>query len=302
MKAVNAVERLGNLGAALQMLFSNVFQMLDWRNILDITIIAVVIYELIKLMIRTRSSAVLKGVLILVAFAWLTDILQLSVVSWALQQFLNIGVVVLVILFQPELRQALEKLGRASLITSSPSPASEVSTDKVVSELVTAITDMARKRIGALIVVERKTGLREFADTGTMINADITAPLVENIFEPNTPLHDGAMIIREGRILAAACILQLSNDPDISRELGTRHRAAIGITETTDAVALVVSEEPGVISIAREGRISRYVDAKTLSQILNELFEAGGKSPFKKLSLMIGGRGKDKETEGGAGK
>ncbi|MBQ4450999.1 MAG: diadenylate cyclase CdaA [Clostridia bacterium] len=284
------------------MLFSNVFQMLDWRNILDITIIAVVIYELIKLMIRTRSSAVLKGVLILVAFAWLTDILQLSVVSWALQQFLNIGVVVLVILFQPELRQALEKLGRSSLITSSPSPASEVSTDKVVSELVTAITDMARKRIGALIVVERKTGLREFADTGTMINADITAPLVENIFEPNTPLHDGAMIIREGRILAAACILQLSNDPDISRELGTRHRAAIGITETTDAVALVVSEETGVISIAREGRISRYVDAKTLSQILNELFEAGGKSPFKKLSLMIGGRGKDKETEGGAGK
>ncbi|MBR5378997.1 MAG: diadenylate cyclase CdaA [Clostridia bacterium] len=284
------------------MLFSNVFQMLDWRNILDIAIIAVVIYELIKLMIRTRSSAVLKGVLILVAFAWLTDILQLSVVSWALQQFLNIGVVVLVILFQPELRQALEKLGRSSLITSSPSPASEVSTDKVVSELVTAITDMARKRIGALIVVERKTGLREFADTGTMINADITAPLVENIFEPNTPLHDGAMIIREGRILAAACILQLSNDPDISRELGTRHRAAIGITETTDAVALVVSEETGVISIAREGRISRYVDAKTLSQILNELFEAGGKSPFKKLSLMIGGRGKDKETEGGAGK
>ena len=296
------MERLGNLGAALQMLFSNVFQMLDWRNILDIAIIAVVIYELIKLMIRTRSSAVLKGVLILVAFAWLTDILQLSVVSWALQQFLNIGVVVLVILFQPELRQALEKLGRSSLITSSPSPASEVSTDKVVSELVTAITDMARKRIGALIVVERKTGLREFADTGTMINADITAPLVENIFEPNTPLHDGAMIIREGRILAAACILQLSNDPDISRELGTRHRAAIGITETTDAVALVVSEETGVISIAREGRISRYVDAKTLSQILNELFEAGGKSPFKKLSLMIGGRGKDKETEGGAGK
>ena len=296
------MERLGNLGAALQMLFSNVFQMLDWRNILDIAIIAVVIYELIKLMIRTRSSAVLKGVLILVAFAWLTDILQLSVVSWALQQFLNIGVVVLVILVQPELRQALEKLGRSSLITSSPSPASEVSTDKVVSELVTAITDMARKRIGALIVVERKTGLREFADTGTMINADITAPLVENIFEPNTPLHDGAMIIREGRILAAACILQLSNDPDISRELGTRHRAAIGITETTDAVALVVSEETGVISIAREGRISRYVDAKTLSQILNELFEAGGKSPFKKLSLMIGGRGRDKETEGGAGK
>ena len=297
------MEKLGNLGMALQTLFSNVFQTLDWRNILDIGIIAVIIYELIKLMIRTRSSAVLKGVLILLAFAWLTDILQLSVVSWALQQFLNIGVVVLVILFQPELRQALEKLGRSSLISSSPSPASEVDTEKVVNELVTAMTDMARKRIGALIVVERKTGLREFADTGTTVNADISAPLVENIFEPNTPLHDGAMIIREGRILAAACILQLSNDPDISRELGTRHRAAIGITETTDAVALVVSEETGVISIAREGRISRYVDAKTLSQILSELFGSGNKSPFKKLSLLIGVHvSKDKEKEGGAGK
>ncbi|MBR5258381.1 MAG: diadenylate cyclase CdaA, partial [Clostridia bacterium] len=186
----------------------------------------------------------------------------------------NTGVVVLVILFQPELRKALEQLGRSSFISSgSGSHSSSANTSQIVSEIVTAMTDMSKKRIGALIVVERKTGLREFADTGTMINADITAPLIENIFEPNTPLHDGAMIIRDGRILAAACILQLSNDPDISKELGTRHRAAIGITETSDAVALVVSEETGVISAAREGRLNRYIDQKTLTGILTELFE-----------------------------
>ena len=128
--------------------------------------------------------------------------------------------------------------------------------------------------IGALIIIEQKTGLREFSDTGTALDADISAPLIENVFEPNTPLHDGAMIIRNRRILAAACILQLSDDPTISKELGTRHRAALGISETTDAVALIVSEETGIISMAREGKLTRYLDAKALTQILTDLFQA----------------------------
>ncbi len=297
------MERLGFLGTAAQTLFSNLFQSPDLRNILDIFILAIVIYELIRLMIRTRSSAVIKGVGVLLLFAWFTNVLQLNVVSWVLQQVLNTGVVVLVILFQPELRKALEQLGRSSFINAPNASHAQINTGKVVSELVTAATDMSRKRIGALIVFERKTGLREFADTGTQVNADITAPLIENIFEPNTPLHDGAMLVRDGRILAAACILQLSNDPDISRELGTRHRAAIGITETTDAVALVVSEETGVISIAREGRISRYIDAKTLAQILSELFENQNAGVFQKLgkSLRLGrGKAAKDNREGGS--
>ena len=257
---------LNGVANAVKTLFANLFQQPDWRNYLDIIITAIIIYALIRLIIRTRSSAVIKGVAVLLLFAWLTNVLQLNVVSWMLQQVLNTGVVVLVILFQPELRKALEQLGRSSFISSGPgSHTSGTNTSQIVNEIVTAMTDMSRKRIGALIVVERKTGLREFADTGTVINADI--------IEPNTPLHDGAMIIRDGRILAAACILQLSNDPDISKELGTRHRAAIGITETSDAVALVVSEETGVISAAREGRLNRYIDQKTLTGILTELFE-----------------------------
>ena len=179
----------------------------------------------------------------------------------------------MVILFQPELRKALEQIGRTSLISPSQLRAQR-SADDCVTELVQAMSNMSRKRIGALIIIEQKTGLREFADTGTALDADISAPLIENVFEPNTPLHDGAMIIRNRRILAAACILQLSDDPTISKELGTRHRAALGISETTDAVALIVSEETGIISMAREGKLTRYLDAKALAQILTDLFQA----------------------------
>ena len=206
-------------------------------------------------------------------FFWLSDILQLNVVNWMLQQFINTGVIVMVILFQPELRKALEQIGRTSLISPSQLRAQR-SADDCVTELVQAMSNMSRKRIGALIIIEQKTGLREFADTGTALDADISAPLIENVFEPNTPLHDGAMIIRNRRILAAACILQLSDDPTISKELGTRHRAALGISETTDAVALIVSEETGIISMAREGKLTRYLDAKALAQILTDLFQA----------------------------
>ena len=261
-----------NFTAAFHTLFANLFEQPDWHIYLDIILTTIIVYSLIRLVVRTRSSAVVKGVAILLLFTWLSDILRLNVVNWLVRQVLNTGVVVIVILFQPELRRALEKIGRSSFLSSSnvsSKSAKEVS--QSVSELVQSMTNMSRKRIGALIVFERKIGLREFADTGVSINADITAPLIENIFEPNTPLHDGATIIRGGRILASACILQLSNDPDIARELGTRHRAAIGVTETTDAVAFVVSEETGVISMAKEGCIERYLDIKTLSNELTQL-------------------------------
>lgn len=264
---------LYSLWSSISTLYTNLFQQPDWRNFLDIFLMAVVIYEIIRLLLRTRASAVFKGIGVLLIFFWLSDILQLNVVNWMLQQFINTGVIVMVILFQPELRKALEQIGRTSLISPSQLRAQR-SADDCVTELVQAMSNMSRKRIGALIIIEQKTGLREFADTGTALDADISAPLIENVFEPNTPLHDGAMIIRNRRILAAACILQLSDDPTISKELGTRHRAALGISETTDAVALIVSEETGIISMAREGKLTRYLDAKALAQILTDLFQA----------------------------
>ena len=260
--------------SGLSGLYENLFLYPDWRNFLDILILAMFIYYLIVVLLRTRASGVFKGIGVFLLCAWLSQALELNVVSWALQQFINTGVIVIVVLFQPELRRALEQLGRRSIITPSVSGKKVKSVDECVNALVLAMNNMSRKRIGALIIIERKTGLREFADTGTKIDAEITAPLIENIFEPNTPLHDGATIISQRRIHSSACILQLSDDPTISKELGTRHRAAIGISETTDAVALIVSEETGVISMAREGKLVRYLDTKTLTQILSDLFSS----------------------------
>lgn len=265
---------ISSMETAVKTVYNNLFLHPDWRNYLDILILAVMIYEVMRLVIRTRASSVIKGVFVFLVLAWLANFLQLNVVSWVIGQFLSVGLIAAVILFQPELRSALEQIGRTSIIPAGGS-ASTADGTRAVNELVQAMSNMSRKRIGALIVVERKTGLREFADTGVLVNADISAGLIENIFEPNTPLHDGATILRNGRILASACILQLTSNPDIDSDLGTRHRAAIGITETTDAVSFIVSEETGVISMAQGGKITRYLDVKTLTRMLTELLVSG---------------------------
>ena len=256
-------------------LFSNLFDHPDWRNIVDIAILTVLIYHVIKLGVRTRANSLFKGIAVILVLAWTSEALQISTLSWILQKIISMGLVVLVIVFQPELRRALDQIGRSRLtrqMFSSSKRQHSNQVEKNVSELVRAITNMSRKKIGALIVFERSTGLGDVIESGTMIDAEISDPLIENIFEPNTPLHDGAMIIRDERIVAAACILQLSENYTISRELGTRHRAALGITESTDAVSLIVSEETGTISMARDGKLTRYLDAKSLTILLTEIF------------------------------
>ena len=171
--------------------------------------------------------------------------------------------------------------------------------DKLVQEVVRALNNMSRKRIGALIVFERHTGLADVIDSGTVIDGEISAPLIENIFEPNTPLHDGAVIVRGERIVAAACILQLTDDHSLSRELGTRHRAAIGITESTDAVSVIVSEETGIISMARDGKLTRYLDTKSLSILLTELFLPDDLPPawLSSHSSLFGARDKKQKED-----
>ena len=262
---------LSQIGA----LFANLFERPDWRNIVDIAILTVLIYNVIKLGIRTRANSLFKGIAVILVLAWISDSLQISALSWILQQIISMGLVVLVIVFQPELRRALDQIGRSRLtrqVFSASKRQGSKQTEQHVAELVRAINNMARKKIGALIVFERSTGLGDVIDSGTMIDGEISDPLIENIFEPNTPLHDGAMIIRDERIVAAACILQLSDNYTISRELGTRHRAAIGITESTDAISLIVSEETGIVSMARDGKLTRYLDAKSLTILLTEIF------------------------------
>ncbi len=264
-------EFLFSIGA----LFTNLFQHPDWHNIVDVAILTVLIYNVIKLLMNTRSNSLLKGIALLLVMAWACSALRFSAVSWLLNQLISMGLIVLVILFQPEFRRGLDQLGRSRFVRrvfGVPNRRTAERVDEPVTEIVRAMGDMARKRIGALIVVERNTGLGDIIESGTVVDAEISAPLIENIFEPNTPLHDGAMIVRGLRINAAACILPLSENPTINRDLGTRHRAAIGITESTDAVALIVSEETGIISMAREGKLTRHLDERSLTILLTELF------------------------------
>lgn len=257
-------------------LFTNLFEHPDWHNLVDVAILTILIYNVIKLVMHTRSNSLFKGISLVLVMAWLADLLRFNAVNWLLNQIISMGLLFIVILFQPEFRRGLDHLGRSKFmrrfIGLSSRSEEQAQVDQPVAEIVRAMSDMARKKIGALIVIERNTGLGDVIESGTHIDAEISAPLIENIFEPNTPLHDGALIIRDRRINAAACILPLSQDPSISRDLGTRHRAAIGITESTDAVSLIVSEETGIMSMAREGRLTRHLDARSLTVLLTELF------------------------------
>lgn len=270
-------------------LLANLFDHPDWRNLVDISILTVLIYNIIKLAMHTRANSLFKGIALILLLAWISDALQISAVNWLLQQLISMGVIVIVIVFQPELRRALDQIGRSKWTRQVFSSSKRQHSDQMeqhVSEIVRALNNMARKKIGALIVFERSTGLGEVIESGTVVDAEISDPLIENIFEPNTPLHDGAMIIRDERIVAAACILQLSDDYTISRELGTRHRAAIGITESTDAVSLIVSEETGIISMARDGKLTRYLDTQSLTILLTELFSPARKRSTKWVATV----------------
>lgn len=269
----------------------NITHRLSAADVVDILIVAVILYQVIMLTRQTRGSAVLKGLVLLLAATLVSTLLGLTALNWLLMSFINNGVLVLVIVFQPEIRKALESLGRGALLHSSRSEGGE-DRETVISEIIQCLTDLSRRRVGALIVFEQKTGLKDVIETGTAIDARISAALLENIFEPNTPLHDGAVIIRDKRVVAGACILTLTESRSVAHELGTRHRAAIGISETTDAVVLIVSEETGIISMAKGGRITRHLDAPAIRQVLEGLYEEQ-KSSFAQL-LHLNGRKEEK--------
>ena len=249
----------------------NVFHRPGLSDIIDILIVTVIIYFLLMMTRQTRASAVLKGLVVLLIATFVSDLLGLTALNWLLMSVVNNGAVVLVILFQPEIRKALEQLGRGAVRENSHAGEGEDQA-RIIDEIIQCMTDLSRRRVGALIVFEQKTGLKDVIETGTAVDARISAPLLENIFEPNTPLHDGAVVIRGTRVVAGACILTLTEGRGISRELGTRHRAAIGISETTDAIVLIVSEETGIMSMARGGRLTRHLDTKSLREILEGIY------------------------------
>ena len=262
---------------------SSGFAQFTWLDALDIIIIFLLLYKLIVWTKETRAYEVLKGIGLLFLCSVASQLLQLNTLSWLLDAFLKSGsiIIVLVVLFQPEFRRVLERLGRGGKsIGSALFDAATLSSVEMIQDVQRAILSMARRRVGALIVVEQKTGLGDIINTGTPVDGLLSGALLENIFEPSTPLHDGAVIVRGSRIAAAGCFLPLSDDMNLARELGTRHRAALGVSTVSDSVTIVVSEETGAISLARDGKLVRYIDAKALHDILEQLFLQKNTAPF----------------------
>ena len=262
-----------DLWATVRNMIWNLTHRLGVIDVIDILIVAVVIYELLLLTRHTRGSALLKGLFLLLVIILISSLCGLKSLNWLLVAVLQNGALVLVILFQPELRKALERMGRSRILTKGSRRKNiDEERDTLIAEIVQTVVDLSRRRVGALLVFERQTGLEDVIETGTRLNAEVSAPLLENIFEPNTPLHDGAAVIRDDQVIAAACILPLAEASGVSRELGTRHRAAVGISENTDATVVVVSEETGIVSMARDGALRRPLSTDELKAFLNDYY------------------------------
>lgn len=257
-------------------------------DIIDILIMAFLIYKLIELIRRTKSNKVAKGIIIVLLVLWTSDWLDLTVIHFLLSKAVEVGLLALIILFQPEIRRALEKVGSGSIINLLRGDINVQTVDTAITQTVIACKAMSATKTGALIVFERVNKLDNQINTGTIIHSDTTAELLKNIFYDKAPLHDGAVIISGGKIAAAACMLPLSANQNLSRDLGMRHRAGIGMSEHSDAVVAIVSEETGAISIAVDGMLKRHLSPETFEKILrNEIIieeELGSEKKKNKLS------------------
>ena len=249
-------------------------------DVLEILLVAIILYKLYAMLEGTRAITLAKGILVLFMVNFFCNVFQLNLLSWIFEKVMTWTFILLPIVFQPELRRTLEKIGQGRFLFHERTSLDEAEADKVVDELVKASKSLSATKTGALMVIERKMGLNDVSDTGIKLDAMITAELIGNIFFVNTPLHDGASIIRGKRIYAAGCLLPLTEKQGLSKELGTRHRAAIGISEQCDALVLVVSEETGIISIAENGKLTRNLDGESLTKMLRPAFVHPHKHSF----------------------
>ena len=272
---------------------------MSWKDILDILIVSFIVYHGIRIVRGTRASRMLLGLFLLVLLSFISRWFEFKTLMWLFQNFWQVGVLVIVILFQPELRKGLADVG--TIYPIGPSFKERL----IVDHVARACEYFSKKKVGALIVFERDMGLKNIIESGILLDALICEELLISIFLPYSPLHDGAVVLREDRIVAAACLLPLSTDPMISKALGTRHRAAIGITEETDAVAIVVSEETGIISLAIGGRLKRELTTRELKELLMDLLfekkEKRGIFTFMRREGSrheSGGNSKTQETSG----
>jgi len=256
--------------------FLNLSENVHWydylNDVLDIVVVTYVIYKLMMIVRGTKAVQLIKGISIILVSWFLSGFFGLKTLQFLLNQVITYGLLGIIIIFQPELRRGLEHLGRTSNLFGRTGTSDEEKQRQMIEAIVSSAQYMSKRRIGGLIAIERDTGLNEYVETGIRMDSHITSQLVINLFIPNTPLHDGAMIIQDGKIAAAACYLPLSESPHIDKALGTRHRAAIGVSEVTDSVTLTVSEETGAVSLAIAGRLYRELDEEALrNKLVQEL-------------------------------
>ncbi|WP_431028398.1 diadenylate cyclase CdaA [Lysinibacillus sp. LZ02] len=240
-------------------------------SFLDVLLVWYVIYKTLTLIKGTKAVQLLKGIFVIIIAKIATEIFGLNTLDWLLEEIIDWGFLAIIIIFQPEIRRALEQLGRGKLFQRTTNQQDEEQT-RLIEAMKKSVSYMAKRRIGALISIEKETGLTEYIETGIKMNADMSSELLINIFIPNTPLHDGAVIMQKDKITAAACYLPLSESAFISKELGTRHRAALGLSEVTDAIVIIVSEETGAISIAFDGKIDRNLTIDEFTVKLRKLW------------------------------
>lgn len=265
--------------------------------ILDLAIVVFLLYKFIKASKKTRVWQLLKGIVLYIVITALSSLLHLRILNFVLTTFLSYGVIALIVIFQPELRRALEQLGTNKLTRFFGIEKDlETKSKEDIYKILIAVGELKKTKTGALIVLERDIKLQDIIDTGVLINSDVSPQLLVNIFVPNTPLHDGAVIISENKIMAAACILPLASDNDISKALGTRHRAALGMSKETDSIVIVVSEESGRVSIAKDGKLLLDVDEDNLRQILLSNIN-GSDSGIEKIKRKINNKQNDVKSK-----
>lgn len=245
-----------------------IFTQLRWQDALDIGLIAFVVYRLIHMIRGTRAMQMIIGLVVLLLIYVGSQMLGLFTLTWMLDNFLGSIILVVIVIFQSDIRRALTQVGTAPLFGG----ADRIERGQVLEEVAKAVVSLASRRVGALIVLEKEVGLNEYIEVGTRLDARVTRELLESVFMPHSPMHDGALVIQKGRATAARCFLPLSVDPNLSRALGTRHRAAVGLTEETDAVAIVISEEEGRISLVAEGKVTQDLDGPQMRSSLERLF------------------------------
>ena len=292
--------------AAIRSFFQEMFSSippLGVMDIVDILVVAFLIYKLMLIIRSTSAARVARSIMLLLVATWLTDVVHMYTLNWILTRFIEVGIIAIVIVFQPELRRALERFGGRTMLRFADPLSNRSVEQNAIAATVTACEIMAKERVGVLLVFERRTSLEEYFKTGTLIDAKVTDQLLRNLFFKNSPLHDGAVIIRHGRVAAAGCVLPLSENTHLSSDLGTRHRAGIGMSEASDAVVVIVSEETGTISVAIGGLLKRHLKPETLEKLLlNELMpqteETEADKPQLHLPRILKKRKEDDEENG----